>query len=130
MKNYQEPEIWLRPDTGSRVKDRRDGLLAPFPVPAHQTGLAALPHPAFRLTSPKGTRRVADSVYFINKISLKEWNQKEFAAKLQEPESTKPISSNLAEQIQSFESCIQCTVRWKRQPMSCAKVAKLFFSVS
>jgi len=73
--------------------------LAQFPVPAHQTGLAALPHPAFRLTSPKGTRRVADSIHFINKNSLKEWNQKEFAAKLREPESTKPISSNLVEQI-------------------------------
>ena len=40
----------INPD--SRVKDRRGGKFAPFPVPAHQTGLAELPHPAYRLASP------------------------------------------------------------------------------
>ena len=30
---------------------------APFPVPAHQTGRADFPHPAFRLVSARGTRR-------------------------------------------------------------------------
>ena len=30
---------------------------APFPVPARQTGRADLPHPAFRVVSPRGTRR-------------------------------------------------------------------------
>src|SRR3954452_13763907 len=33
---------------------------APFPVPAHQTGRADFPHPAFRLVSPRGTRRRAE----------------------------------------------------------------------
>src|SRR4051812_28920537 len=44
-----------------RVEDGRGGLgpcdIAPFPVPAHQTGRADFPHPAFRLVSPHGTRR-------------------------------------------------------------------------
>jgi len=31
--------------------------MAPFPLPAHQTGRADLPHPAFRLASPQGPRR-------------------------------------------------------------------------
>jgi hypothetical protein len=31
--------------------------IAPFPIPAHRTGRAALPHPALRLVSPRGTRR-------------------------------------------------------------------------
>jgi hypothetical protein len=31
--------------------------IAPFPIPAHQTGRADLRHPAFRLASPRGTRR-------------------------------------------------------------------------
>jgi hypothetical protein len=30
--------------------------MTPFPIPAHQTGHAELPHPAFRLASPHGTR--------------------------------------------------------------------------
>ena len=30
---------------------------APFPIPAHQTGRADFRHPAFRLASPRGTRR-------------------------------------------------------------------------
>ena len=46
-----------------RVEDGRGGLghvgIAPFPVPAHQTGRADLPHPAFRLASPQGTRHGA-----------------------------------------------------------------------
>src|SRR3954462_10203536 len=33
---------------------------APFPVPAHQTGRADFPHPAFRLASPRSTRRRAE----------------------------------------------------------------------
>jgi hypothetical protein len=33
--------------------------MAPFPVPAHQTGHALLTHPAFRLASPQGTRQTA-----------------------------------------------------------------------
>src|SRR3712207_1082198 len=39
-----------------RVEDGRGGM-APFPVPAHQTGRADFPHPAFRLASPQGPRR-------------------------------------------------------------------------
>jgi hypothetical protein len=31
--------------------------IAPFPIPAHQTGRADFRHPAFRLASPQGTRR-------------------------------------------------------------------------
>jgi hypothetical protein len=42
-----------------RVEDERGSIAAPFPVPAHQTGRAELPHPAFRLDSPQGTRRSA-----------------------------------------------------------------------
>src|SRR6478736_6924044 len=43
----------------SRVEERRgDALIrAPFPLPAHQTGHAAFPHPAFRQVSSRGTRR-------------------------------------------------------------------------
>src|SRR5258707_8961544 len=33
--------------------------IAPFPIPAHQTGRADFRHPAFRLASPQGTRRPA-----------------------------------------------------------------------
>jgi hypothetical protein len=37
----------------SRVEEGRGGALkrAPFPLPAHQTGRAVFPHPAFRLAS-------------------------------------------------------------------------------
>src|SRR5260370_27927593 len=31
--------------------------IAPFPIPAHQTGRADFRHAAFRLASPRGTRR-------------------------------------------------------------------------
>ncbi len=31
--------------------------IAPFPFPAHQTGRADFPHPAFRLASSQDTRR-------------------------------------------------------------------------
>jgi len=31
--------------------------IAPFPIPAHQTGRADFRHPAFRLASPRGARR-------------------------------------------------------------------------
>jgi len=31
--------------------------IAPFPIPARQTGRADFRHPAFRLASPQGTRR-------------------------------------------------------------------------
>ena len=44
-----------------RVEDGRGSwrpmAIAPFPIPAHRTGRAALPHPALRLASPRGTRR-------------------------------------------------------------------------
>jgi SRSO17 transposase len=47
-----------------RVEDGRGGLgqvgIAPFPVPAHQTGRAGFPHPAFRLASSRGTRSGAN----------------------------------------------------------------------
>src|SRR5206468_8204415 len=44
----------------SRVEERRGHRLAvPFPLPAHQTGRAGFPHPAFRLASSQGTRRRA-----------------------------------------------------------------------
>ena len=42
----------LSPDAGASVH-----AMAPFPLPAHQTGRADLPHPAFRLASPQGPRR-------------------------------------------------------------------------
>src|SRR5216683_1548746 len=46
-----------------RVEDGRGSLgplaIAPFPIPAHQTGRADFRHPAFRLASPQGTRRQA-----------------------------------------------------------------------
>src|SRR4029077_21157882 len=32
--------------------------ITPFPIPAHQTGRADFRHPAFRLASPQGTRRL------------------------------------------------------------------------
>jgi hypothetical protein len=35
-------------------------MTAPFPLPAHQTGRAGFPHPAFRLASSHGTRRRAE----------------------------------------------------------------------
>jgi len=38
-----------------RVEDGR-GSSAPFPVPAHQTGRADFPHPAFRLVSSRSYR--------------------------------------------------------------------------
>jgi hypothetical protein len=43
----------------SRVEERRGGafVCAPFPLPAHQTGRAVFPHPAFRPASLQGTRR-------------------------------------------------------------------------
>jgi hypothetical protein len=44
-----------------RVEDGRGGLgpmaSAPFPIPAHRTGRAELPHPALRLASPQGPQR-------------------------------------------------------------------------
>src|SRR5260370_38534835 len=44
-----------------RVEDGRGSLgpmaNAPFPIPAHQTGRADFRHPAFRLASPRDTRR-------------------------------------------------------------------------
>src|SRR3954471_23332352 len=41
-----------KPSRPGRVEDGR-GSSAPFPVPAHQTGRADFPHPAFRLVSPR-----------------------------------------------------------------------------
>src|SRR6516225_11767414 len=55
--------IYSPPPIGGdgRVEDGRGSLgpmaNAPFPIPAHRTGRAALPHPALRLASPRGTRR-------------------------------------------------------------------------
>src|SRR5215213_9621331 len=50
-----------------RIVESRTGAVAwalcgnaPFPVPAHQTGRADFPHPAFRLASPRGTWRRAE----------------------------------------------------------------------
>src|SRR5262249_10246173 len=44
-----------------RVEDGRGSLgplaSAPFPIPAHRTGRAELPHPALRLASPQGPQR-------------------------------------------------------------------------
>jgi len=42
-----------------RVEDGRgfDAEVAPFPIPAHQTGRADFPHPAFRQASLPGSRR-------------------------------------------------------------------------
>src|ERR1700712_4315442 len=48
--------IWRFLPLSCRVEDGRGGT-APFPVPAHQTGRADFPHPAFRLASPQGPRR-------------------------------------------------------------------------
>ena len=46
-----------------RVEEGRGGLyrigITPFPFPAHQTGRANFPHPAFRLASSRDTRRGA-----------------------------------------------------------------------
>jgi hypothetical protein len=48
-------------DRCGRVEDGRGSLgplaIAPFPIPAHQTGRADFRHPAFRLASQRGTRR-------------------------------------------------------------------------
>ena len=55
----------LDPDASDsgRVEEGRGGLyrigITPFPFPAHQTGRANFPHPAFRLASSRGTRRGA-----------------------------------------------------------------------
>jgi len=77
--------------------------LALFPAPAHKSGFVSLPDPAFRLNFPKGNRGAEDSVQITSKTTFKAWNQQESAAKLQEPKSTKPISSIPAVQIQSFD---------------------------
>ncbi len=52
IEKYWKLEICPRRATGSRVKGKRGDKSVPFPAPAHQTGRAVLPHPAFRLTSP------------------------------------------------------------------------------
>ena len=50
-------------EVAGRVEEGRGGLyrigITPFPFPAHQTGRANFPHPAFRLASSRGTRRGA-----------------------------------------------------------------------
>ena len=43
---------WLSPDAGASSR-----AMAPFPIPAHQTGRADFRHPAFRLASSRGPRR-------------------------------------------------------------------------
>jgi hypothetical protein len=48
---------------GAHVESRRGavtGVMVPFPLPAHQTGRAGFPHPAFRLASSRSTRRRAE----------------------------------------------------------------------
>src|SRR5215207_11212975 len=56
----------VRSDSVLIVKSRTDTVAwalcgnAPFPVPARQTGRADFPHPAFRLGSPRGTRRAPE----------------------------------------------------------------------
>ena len=67
----QSTTIWVEPSsTGDtrlrgarRVEERARWLgpfgIAPFPFPAHQTGRADFPHPAFRLASSQGPRRRA-----------------------------------------------------------------------
>ena len=56
------PDAMTRLSLG-RVEEGRGGLyrigITPFPFPAHQTGRANFPHPAFRLASSRGTRRGA-----------------------------------------------------------------------
>ena len=63
--------VWVDPSStgvtrrrgARRVEEGRGGLyrigITPFPFPAHQTGRANFPHPAFRLASSRGTRRGA-----------------------------------------------------------------------
>src|SRR5262245_17695593 len=53
----QQLSLILSPDAhdSGRVEDGRGGC-APFPIPAHQTGRADFPHPAFRLVSLQSTR--------------------------------------------------------------------------
>ena len=46
---------------GGKVEERRGAAMSdPFPLPAHQTGRADFPHPAFRLASPRHCRRRAN----------------------------------------------------------------------
>ncbi len=51
-----------------------------------------------------------DCAAFVNETSLKEWHEHESMLDSQASESTKVFTSTLADQIQSFEGCIQCTV--------------------
>ncbi len=50
-----------RREGSGRVEDGRgvSREAAPFPIPAHQTGRADFPHPAFRLASSQRCRRRA-----------------------------------------------------------------------
>lgn len=57
-----------------------------------------------------GRNGIESSLEYINKTTLKDWHQKESVAVSTIPDGMAPISSNLADNVQSFESCIQCTV--------------------
>src|SRR5690242_1489345 len=74
LTQFRSPQILVRNTTDSRhgsegsehlrygrVEDGRGSLgpmaNAPFPISAHRTGRAELPHPALRLASPQGPQR-------------------------------------------------------------------------
>src|SRR3954447_1480086 len=65
LSRWNLPPLVIRA-VGAHVESRTGAVAwalcgnAPFPVPAHQTGRADFPHPAFRLVSPRGTRRRAE----------------------------------------------------------------------
>src|SRR3954449_12774787 len=62
LSGWNPPPVVIRA-VGAHVESRTGAVAwalcgnAPFPVPAHQTGRADFPHPAFRLVSARGTRR-------------------------------------------------------------------------
>ena len=59
-------------------------------------------------------RGIAKASTFFKQISLKEWRQKAFvkgpAGAEKKPDTILPVNSNLADQTDSFDGCIQCTV--------------------
>src|ERR1700757_1685325 len=60
-RNTERGHLLVRLPRNGGVEDGRGSFgplaIAPFPIPAHQTGRADFRHPAFRLASPRGTRR-------------------------------------------------------------------------
>ena len=95
----------------SQAVESRTGVVALSSVslPCSSNRTCRATHPAFRLASPKGKRRVANSVPFINETAFKEWIQNEFAAKVREPVQQSSFHQS-EEQLQLYESRIQCTV--------------------